>query len=349
VSNKIENQSTAQNAAFSPEAILLSQQMSQQLALKNNSSDEIDLAEIWRAIWSGKLTIIAISLVFAVSSMTFALSKPDIYKASVLLTPTSSDGGSGGLSALAGQFGSLASMAGINLGGGGVDKTGLALEVIKSRAFIERFIQKNNLLVPLMAVERWDMYNDKLIYDEDVYNSQVKQWIRDVNFPKKPEPSPWESFDYFSRENLSLSQDKESGMVTISIKYYSPEMAKEWLTLLVKEINSEMKSKDQTEAKESIDFLTKKLEQTNLTEMKNVFYQLIEEQTKTMMLTEVSDEYVLKTIDPAQVPDKKDQPKRALIVLLGTMLGGILSILIVLIGHFTNKKNSSKPKEDILA
>jgi len=83
--------------------------------------------------------------------------------------------------------------------------------------------------------------------------------------------------------------------------------------------------------------------------MKNVFYQLIEEQTKTMMLTEVSDEYVLKTIDPAQVPDKKDQPKRALIVVLGTMLGGMLSVLLVLIGHFTNNKKSSKPKGDILA
>jgi LPS O-antigen subunit length determinant protein (WzzB/FepE family) len=68
-----------------------------------------------------------------------------------------------------------------------------------------------------------------------------------------------------------------------------------------------------------------------------VFYKLIEEQTKTMMLVEVADEYVLKTIDPANTPDKKDMPKRPLIVVLATMLGGMLSVIIVLIRYFKNK------------
>ena len=74
--------------------------------------------------------------------------------------------------------------------------------------------------------------------------------------------------------------------------------------------------------------------------METVFYQLIEEQTKSMMLTKVKAEYVLKTIDPAQVPDEKAKPKRALIVVLGTMLGGMLSVLIVLIRYFSNKKST---------
>jgi LPS O-antigen subunit length determinant protein (WzzB/FepE family) len=73
--------------------------------------------------------------------------------------------------------------------------------------------------------------------------------------------------------------------------------------------------------------------------MQTVFYQLIEEQTKTIMLAEVSQEYVLKTIDPANAPEEKAKPKRALIVVLGTMLGGILSVLIVLVRYFTNKSN----------
>jgi LPS O-antigen subunit length determinant protein (WzzB/FepE family) len=47
---------------------------------------------------------------------------------------------------------------------------------------------------------------------------------------------------------------------------------------------------------------------------------------------------VLKTIDPPQVPEEKAGPKRALIVVLGTMLGGILSMLIVLVRYFTKTK-----------
>jgi LPS O-antigen subunit length determinant protein (WzzB/FepE family) len=73
--------------------------------------------------------------------------------------------------------------------------------------------------------------------------------------------------------------------------------------------------------------------------METVFYQLIEEQTKNMMLTQVKAEYVLKTIDPAQVPEEKAGPKRALIVVLGTMVGGMLSVLMVLIRYFTRNKD----------
>ena len=132
-------------------AQLLQQQLLQQQLLIQNTQgqdDEIDLAELWRAIWAGKFTIIIISMIFAVASIFFALSKPNIYKASAILAPASNEGGAGGLGALAGQFGGLASMAGINLGGGGgVDKTALALEILKSRSFIEAFIAKHDLLI----------------------------------------------------------------------------------------------------------------------------------------------------------------------------------------------------------
>jgi len=49
---------------------------------------------------------------------------------------------------------------------------------------------------------------------------------------------------------------------------------------------------------------------------------------------------VFKTIDPAVVPEEKSEPKRALICVLGTLLGGMLSVLIVLVRHyaFSNKQ-----------
>ena len=109
-----------------------------------------------------------------------------------------------------------------------------------------------------------------------------------------------------------------------------------------------MREQDKIEAQNSIDYLTKKLQETQLADMQTVFYQLIEEQTKTIMLAEVSKEYVLKTIDPANAPEEKAKPKRALIVVLGTMLGGILSVLIVLIRYFTKKRTRTKLSNDSL-
>jgi LPS O-antigen subunit length determinant protein (WzzB/FepE family) len=98
-----------------------------------------------------------------------------------------------------------------------------------------------------------------------------------------------------------------------------------------------VRDQDQKEAQDSIDYLTHQLENIQVTTMETVFYQLIEEQTKNMMLTKVKAEYMLKTIDPHKYLMKKSGSKRALIVVLGTMLDGMLSVLIVLIRYFSKK------------
>ena len=299
---------------------------------------EIDLTVLLRVFWSEKLLIITISGLFAIASIIYAINQPNIYRATTLLAPASEQGGANGLAKMAGQFGGLASLAGINLGGGGTDKTGLALEVLKSRVFLEKFINKHQLLVPLMAVNDWDASKNLLVYDEELYDQSSQTWLREVKAPKSRHPSSWESYKAF-RNILTVATDKETGMVLLAIEHYSPEVATQWLSWLVSDINNTMREQDKDEAQRSIDYLTAKLKETQLADMQTVFYQLIEQQTKTIMLAEVSQEYVLKTIDPANAPEEKAKPKRALIVVLGTMFGGVLSVLIVLVRYFINKSN----------
>jgi LPS O-antigen subunit length determinant protein (WzzB/FepE family) len=114
-------------------------------------------------------------------------------------------------------------------------------------------------------------------------------------------------------------------------------MAKEWVDLLVREINAEVKQRDMAEARKSILYLSNQLEKTAISDMKAVFYELIEEQTKTLMFAEVRDEYVFKTIDRAVVPELKVKPKKALICVLGLILGGIVGVLFVLVRYFTSE------------
>ena len=55
------------------------------------------------------------------------------------------------------------------------------------------------------------------------------------------------------------------------------------------------------------------------------------------MLANASPEYLFQTIDPAVVPELKAKPRRALIAVVGTLLGGMLGVLMVLVRHFMNK------------
>ncbi|EKE75373.1 Wzz/FepE/Etk N-terminal domain-containing protein [Gallaecimonas xiamenensis] len=299
--------------------------------------DEIDLRELFGAIWRGKWFVIACTVVFAVVSVAIALYLPNIYKSEVLLAPAEEQQ-QGGLAGLAGQFGGLASLAGINLSGGSTDKTNLALQVLQSREFIKTFIEKHDVLVPLMAAKGWNRDSNTLIWDTDIYNPESKKWVRDVKPPYQPKPSAQEAYKEFTKNILSSSQDKETGMVTVSLSFYSPAMAQQWATWLVKDLNDVMRQRDMAEAKKSIQYLDDQISKTNLTDLRAMLYQLVEQQTKTLMFAEVRDEYVFKTVDPAIVPEEKDEPKRALICVLGTLLGGMLGVMWVLIRYFMRKE-----------
>jgi len=319
----MENNSNNQNQANTP--------------MQNNiADDEIDLRELFTAIWQGKWIIIAITTLFAVASVFYAINQPNIYKSEALLAPAEQDQ-QGGLGALAGQFGGLASLAGVNLGsGGGVDKTQMALEVLKSRKFTSEFIQKHNILPELMAVKSWNRETNTVIYDEQFYVADQNKWIREVKAPYKPEPSMQEAYKEF-KNIVSANINKETGMVTITVEHESPYVAQQWVNWLIQDINATMKQREVLEANKSTDFLTKQLEQTKIADIRAVLYKLVEEQTKTIMFANVRDEYVFKTIDPAVVPEEKSSPKRALIVVLAIMLGGMLSMMIVLLRYFVDK------------
>jgi len=295
-----------------------------------NRDDEVDLRQLLRVAWRGKWVVIGITFIFAVTSVYYAKNLPDLYRAQALLAPSEESQG-GGMSAMAGKFGGLASLAGVSLEGS--DKAMVAIEVMKSRQFLNAFIEKYDLLVPLIAATNWNRKSGQLTIDPRAYDKVSKRWIRNVSLPKKAKPSPWEAYREFSKV-LSVSQNKATGLVTISVEHYSPVLAKHWTAGLIVEINAYMRERDVAEATKSIQYLTEKLKTTPVADMRTVFSQMIEEQTKVMMLAEVRDEYVFSTIDPAVVPEEKTKPKRALICMLGVILGGVLGFLSVFIWHF---------------
>ncbi|UAB70530.1 LPS O-antigen length regulator [Vibrio sp. SCSIO 43132] len=296
-------------------------------------NDEIDLRELFSALWKGKWIIILFTVVFAGGGVFYALSQPNTYKATTVLAATS-DSGKGGMAAMASQFGGLASLAGINLGGGETDNKAMALAVLHSRQFINAFIHKHDLLVPLMASTRWHKASGELELNPELYDVISSQWIREVSAGQSAIPTDWEAHKAF-KAILSSSEDKNTGLVSISITHYSPIIAQQWVNRLVLDLNTWMKEKSLTETKRNIGYLEQQLGKTNLSDMRTVFFQLIEEQTKNLMLAEVETEFAFKTIDPAVVPEEKAGPKRVFIYVLATLVGGMFGALVVLVLHFT--------------
>ena len=294
--------------------------------------DEIDLKELFATLWHGKLIISAITGIAAAISVVFALSQPNIYIASALLTPA--EGSGSGLSGLMKQYGGLASLAGVSLPGAQEgSRAQLGMELMKSRAFIRDFVERRDILPELMAVKSWEQASGEVLYDADLYDAATGIWVRDVNPPQLPQPSAQEAHKAFI-EILGISEDKQTGYVSVSIEHQSPVVAAQWVSWLVKDVNATVRMQDVDEAERSIEYLKQQAAKTSLADLQTVFFELIQSQTETVMLAEVRPEYIFKTIDPAVVPEEKSKPSRAFICVLGTLLGGMLGVVIVLIRHY---------------
>lgn len=295
----------------------------------SSKADEIDLRELFTVIWQGKWLIMAVTFVFGVAAIIYALSLPNIYKSEALLAPAAEQKSAG----LSGQLGGLAALAGVSLGSGaGVDKTALAIEIVKSRDFLGRFIEQRIQMQDLMAVKNWDLATNTLQYDTEIYNPDLKQWLREAKPPRQAKPSVQEAYKKLS-EILNVNQEPTTGMVKLSIEHISPYIAQSWVQMLIADLNLEMKNRDIDEAEKSIAYLQQQITLTNIADLRTALYSLVEEQTKTLMLANVRDEYVFKTIDKPLVPEEKLGPARAMLVILVTFLGTFIAMIFAILRY----------------
>ena len=293
--------------------------------------DEIDLRELFSALWLSRRLIAIITTTTTALALIYVLLTPNQYQADAVLAPT--EQGGGGLSSALSQFGGLASLAGINLGDSQGNEARIAQQVMQSRSFIEQFIKQSGIAVEIMAVKGWDAKTDDLKIDADIYNSGSRQWTRTPPKGKLAEPSPWELYKVFL-EMLSVTEDKKSGFVTISIEYFSPYLAKQWVDNYILAVNLYLQQRKLSSINKNIQYLEEQIEITSVAEMRQIFFTLIEEQIKNKMLVEASPDYAFVTVSEAMVPEEESQPKRLLIVILAALLGTMLSIIIALMRFY---------------
>ncbi|MFT4924861.1 MAG: hypothetical protein ACI8WB_000945 [Phenylobacterium sp.] len=300
---------------------------------------ELDISAILVELWQKKWIIIVVTAIFAVSSVFYALSVPNTYKSTATLASAKSDKSSS-LASLAGQFSGLANLAGINLGSG--SNIFVIMERIKSKDFVNHFIKKHDLVIPLFAATGWDPVTKELSYEgQKSYDMEQKKWIRKVNLPLQPEPSESEIFVKF-KKRFSIDMDRKTKIITINWEFLSPQLAHQWLTWYIADFNNYVRDLDMIKVDNNLGYLYKQVEKTDVSQLQSVLFNLIEEQTKKKMLSEVQAEYALTTVDSASLPLKKNAPRRSIIVIAITFIGGFLSSVTILLLFFRRWDKESK-------
>ena len=305
----------------------------------NNLEDEMDLIEIFNVIFKGKIIIISITAFVSFLAVAYSLLLPNIYESKTILAPVNP---SSSISGALGAYSGLAGIAGISVPSN-IDEgnSAKALKKIKTLSFFEENIFKNIYLPDLIAVKSWDSKTNSMAYDNSIYNTNNNTWVRDYSYPQQQVPSAQESFKIFNKVHLSLNEDTKSGFITLSIRHQSPYVARQWVELVVDEVNNFYREKDKVASERAVSFLNQQISMTGLSEIKEVLANLLQEETKKLTLIEANESYVFEYIDPPVVMEEKSQPKRFLICLISATLGVILSISLVLLRHYIFHKRTS--------
>lgn len=302
--------------------------MSDNFQPHQNSDAEISLLDIFNILWKEKILILSVSSIFAFCSVFYALSLPNIYTSDVVLKVAGSNGASMSNNS---QFGSIAALAGVNIGtGGGMDeKADLAKQTIRSRDFVKHVSKFDEVLPSLMALKEYDPTSQSIIFDEEVYDSSNQKWI-------SPLPSEYEVYKKFlSMVNVFI--DIDTGFLAISVSHQSPFFARYFLELIINELNNIERNRDIAEAQRSKEYLGEQLGIYKVADIRNSINALIQSQLETEMLANVRVDYLLRPLDSAYVPEKKSAPVRSMICISITFIGFLLSVFVVLIRHYLFK------------
>lgn len=275
-------------------------------AYRASEDEEINLRDIWNTLWQRKWLIIGAIVVFALGSVTYALLATEWYRAEVLLAPAEERT----MQPLAGQLGGLAALAGVSVGGGDGAE---AIAVLRSRELAQAFIERFALITVFFADE-WDAERQRWMAQDP------KDW-----------PDVRDAVRYFHKGVLNVSEDRRNRMVTLAIEWTDPEIAAEWAGALAGMVNARLRARALHEAEVNVAYLQTEMAKTSVVSLQQSIGRLLESELQKLMLARGNEEFAFRVIDGPVPPKERVRPKRALIAIIGCLLGGVLGVLAVLV------------------
>jgi len=288
------------------------------------AADEINVKEVFFALWSSKILIILMVAIFAVGSVIYSLSIPNKFTSSSLLKMSDNNSQPSSNSSMD----MIGSIAGLNLTAAGSSKSSLVIETIESRDFLKHLLTFDKVLPSIVAIQSYDKETGELIFNDSIYDQ------KNNTFTSDPEKRPTFHKTYLTYNNMINVSTTNTGYIYLSVTHLSPKFAYELLNLIISEVNSLSRARILQESKDSLNFLYNRLTETNEIEIRNSINQIIGSELRRQMLAEVKKNYLINPLDKPFFPEMKSSPNRARICILGTILGFFLSILVSLVKYY---------------
>ena len=285
--------------------------------------EEIDLIELLGTIWKNKFKIFSFSFVVLLLTFLYVLSIPNSYKSLIVLAPQGEENNlSGGLS-------SLASLAGVNLGGGSSKDPSIMMEItLKDYSFNKYVIKKYNLVEKLENQKNlvFALGFDKIY---NLFNFKTED-NRDI------EKMLYDTINFLNKKTLSISKDKESGLIILSATLNDRFLAKELVDIYLVEVINKIKMQDMKEIDEQIRYYNKELSSTYDVSLKEQLSKSLSALYQKRVFSQANDYYFVSKVIDSRVSHIKEKvkPKRALTLIVSFVTSIIIGIFLVFFVEF---------------
>ncbi|NPA66584.1 MAG: hypothetical protein GXO11_06845 [Epsilonproteobacteria bacterium] len=288
--------------------------------------DEIDLKELWQTIKKGKKTIFITMFVIVSLTFVYVLSIPNTYKSSAVLIPSASKGSS------LGSLGGLAAMAGVSFGSGGDITPDVAFStLLKDEGFMKQFIQKNHLI---------ELFENSQKESHYVFAFGFRGLYDFFHSSKKEEEESQEDKIYNLmqklQKGLSISADKQSGLITISYSDYDRFLAPKIVEMFLNDASAYLVKNSLENIESRLHYFEKEIRKVESFELRTALSQMISKilQEKVMIKSKRYYKADLLTAPEVAYVKNKTKPKRGLILVVSFITSLILGIFLVFFLEF---------------
>jgi len=268
----------------------------------------LTLTDLFAVAWKGKVLVVIITTIFSIITVIYSLSIDDFYDAEASFVESEASSSSNLIPGLTG----FAGFAGLNLESD-TSKAAIASNILVSKRFLSTFVVQREALYHLTGVK-----NEELATLEELNRNKIILQAAGM-----------------LRDSFNFSRVPLKPVYRLRMRTTNPELAMNWANWLIEDLNESMRQSDVLEAEKSIEFLEKKAMATSVSDLRELFFSMIESHAKTVMLSEIRKEYVFKTIDPAVLPFVKSGPLRFKLVTWAVIIGvGTGTVLLLLLDFF---------------
>lgn len=248
------------------------------------------------ALWSRRLVIFATITIFGGVGATYSLLVDEIFRAQVVISPVTQKSLPGGL----GQLGNLAALAGISVG---ATSSSESIATLRSQELSREFIEKYDLVEVLAPSGFFDDERD------------VRDAIR-----------------VFEEDVRKITEDKRTGLVTVTIDWTNAQDAAVWANELVSMANSRIRERALIESQRNVEYLKSEMAETMIPSLQQSVGQVLQTEMQKLMLAQGNEQFAFKVLDSATPPKRRHSPHRTLLTAVAMLLGFFCSAFMILLG-----------------